>query len=147
MNVRQTILLITVMFWVSACSTLIEFAQLPNQPVNQELIADGIVVYRQNYCGSCHALSIANTHGTFAPNHDNIVADSEGYIVASTYIGDANSIEDYIRESIINPTIFYTPSYEASNHHMPSFAHLSEDDINALVYMFMNQAYYQSEVD
>ena len=146
MKVQQIILLITVMVCMSACSTLLNFVQMPNQTVNQELIAEGIVIYRQNYCGSCHTLTIANTRGTFAPNHDDI-ALAEDYLALSSYTGNADTLEDYIRESIIDPSIFFTPGYEASSHHMPAFQHLADDDINAMVYMLMNQMDYQADAN
>ena len=114
-------------------------------PVDQEQISDGIAIYRRNYCGSCHTLSIANTRGIFAPNHDNLVVDSHNYLASETYTGIASTIEAYIRESIVDPTIFYTPGYASSNHHMPSFRHLPEEDINALVYMLGHQASYTGE--
>ncbi len=113
-----------------------------SESIDVELLNNGIQVYRANYCGSCHTLEIANTRGMFAPNHDTIVQNSADYIAANVYVGNADSVEAYIYESIVNPTIFYTPGYEASNHHMPAFTHLSDEELTAMVYMLMNQEDY-----
>ncbi|MGJ3240718.1 MAG: hypothetical protein ACFE0Q_18560 [Anaerolineae bacterium] len=107
--------------------------------IDQHLLITGIDVYRSNYCGSCHTLTIANTRGIFGPNHDNIREDADAIINSETYVGRASTIEAYIYESIIEPDAFYTPGYESSNHHMPAFDHLSEEDLNAMVYMLSNQ--------
>ncbi|MEL6309903.1 MAG: hypothetical protein AAFQ52_17310 [Chloroflexota bacterium] len=108
------------------------------------MITTGIEVYRANYCGACHTLAIANTRGNFGPNHDTIIEDARTIISSVNYVGSATTVEEYIFESIVQPDIFYTPGYEASNHHMPTFAHLPEDDINAMVYLLTNQDAVQS---
>lgn len=142
MKTNQLIYGLLLIISITACSTLENVIPFQTETVNQELIADGIDVYRENYCGSCHTLSIAETRGVFAPNHDTIVADAQAYITSANYSGEAQTIEAYIYESIVNPAVFYTPSYEASNHHMPAFQHLSEADLQAMVYMLVNQSFY-----
>lgn len=112
---------------------------LTEVPVNMAMFERGVEVYRANYCGSCHTLDAANTRGTFGPNHDNAYSNAAHYITFDTYTGDAITAEDYIRESILIPTIFYTPGYETTNHHMPAFGHLPEEDIDALVYLLVQQ--------
>ncbi|MEQ8677797.1 MAG: hypothetical protein RLP44_21390 [Aggregatilineales bacterium] len=103
------------------------------------MIEAGIEVYRSNYCGTCHTLTIANTHGAFGPDHDDL-RDSVGrYITLNTYRGTATNPPDYVRESILDPTICSTPGFESRNHRMPAFTHLSESDVDALVFMLLNQ--------
>jgi mono/diheme cytochrome c family protein len=111
----------------------------PPAPIDTARIEQGITVYRENYCGTCHTLSIANTRGTFGPAHDDAITAASQYITLDTYNGDARTAEAYIRESIIDPAAFYTPGYEATNHHMPAFSHLSDADIEAMVYMLIHQ--------
>lgn len=125
----------------AACGTVAQ----PVEPVQPEstpdsaLIEYGIEVYRTNYCGSCHALTVANTHGTFGPSHDDAATRAGEYISLSHYRGEATTATEYIRESILNPMAFYTPGYESTNHHMPAFTHLPDEDIDAMVYLLMQQ--------
>lgn len=107
--------------------------------VDAAFMERGIAVYRQNYCGSCHALSAAETRGVFGPGHDTARTDAAIHLALDTYNGEASTIEAYLLESIINPTIFYTPGYETTSHHMPAFSHLSQEDLDALVYLLANQ--------
>ncbi|MFW5696316.1 MAG: c-type cytochrome [Phototrophicaceae bacterium] len=104
------------------------------------LIERGIAVYRANYCGSCHVLTVANTRGTFGPGHDSAATLAEQHVNLSSYSGEATTAAEYIRESILDPRVFYTPGYEATNHHMPAFTHLPDEDIEALVYLLSHQS-------
>lgn len=115
---------------LAACSF---FAALVLQPpdtvaVDSTLIERGVVIYRTNYC--CHTLEAANTRGTFGPGHDTAGHDAAEHIALDTYSGEAVTAEDYIRESIVNPTMFYSPGYETTNRHMPagSGCKVSEDE-------------------
>lgn len=103
------------------------------------LINRGVEVYRSQYCGICHTLSIASTRGTFGPNHDTAGLDAAQTIQNTAYTGAAIDPSTYIRESILDPQVFYTLGYEVTNHHMPTFSHLPQEDIEALVYLLVNQ--------
>lgn len=131
-----SLLLVFLMIGLSACT---ENQRRSEPHVDLVLVEHGIEVYRANYCGSCHTLTVANTRGMFGPNHDSIVEDVMSIIRSEAYVGEATTIEAYIYESIVEPAIFYTPGYEASNHHMPAFAHLPDGDVDAMVYMLINQ--------
>ena len=107
--------------------------------VDEVLLARGIEVYRAQYCGSCHALDAANTRGIFGPPHNAVALDAEERINAENYVGDAQTAEAYLRESILEPKAYFTPGYAASNHQMPAYGHLPEEDIDAMVYMLLQQ--------
>lgn len=109
------------------------------EEVDTALVERGIEVYRVNYCGSCHTLTAANTRGTFGPAHDAAGRHATDYITRADYSGAATTAADYIRESILEPAAWYTPGYETTNHHMPAFTHLPEADIEAMVYMLVQQ--------
>lgn len=125
----------------AACGTIAE----PERGAAAQTVIDtaklerGIEVYRANYCGSCHTLAAANTRGTFGPDHNDAASVAEEYIALDTYNGQAMTAERYIRESLLEPAVFYTPGYETTNHHMPAFTHLTPEDIDALIYLLMNQ--------
>ena len=132
---------------LTACGIRSEANSSSAEPVNHDQISRGVEVYRQNYCGSCHVLSIANTRGMFGPGHDRIVADAERIINSTVYTGDATTVEGYIYESIVDPNIFFTPTYEATNHHMPAFGHLASEDLDAMIYMLIHQNAYDENAD
>ena len=123
---------------MAACGTIAVPVEVIH-PVDEALIERGIAVYRTNYCGSCHTLTIANTRGTFGPNHDHVLTSAATNITLETYTGEAQTPIEYIRESLLNPAVFYTPGFEATNHHMPAFTHLPPEDIEAMVYMLSHQ--------
>lgn len=133
--------LLVVLLAVTGCDAIFDaFEQSAEAtPIDEALMARGVEVYRANYCGSCHALSAANTRGNFGPIHDQAGLHAAEYIALPGYSGEATDPASYIRESILNPHVFYTPGYETTNHHMPAFTHLPEEDIEAMVYMLVNQ--------
>lgn len=107
--------------------------------VDDALVQRGIDIYLANYCGSCHALEAANTRGNFGPPHHAAALLAAENFNAANYAGEATSVAGYIRESILAPEVYYTPGYAASNHRMPAFVNLSDEEIDALVYMLMQQ--------
>lgn len=106
-------------------------------PLNEARLERGVAVYTTNSCGNCHTLSAADTQGNLAPDNDTIHRDAAGYLESAAYLGSATTVEDYIRESIENPTVFLTPGYETGQM-MPPYANLSAPDMDALVYLLMN---------
>ena len=113
--------------------------QAPAPTPDAEQIAYGIEVYRSQYCGMCHTLTVASTGGTFGPSHDGIGTIAEERIQAEAYTGKATTAEDYLRESIVEPAIFRVPEFSLSNHQMPPYSHLPAEDIEAMVYLLINQ--------
>jgi mono/diheme cytochrome c family protein len=103
------------------------------------LVSRGLEVYREQYCGICHQLDAADTAGRFGPAHNDIGAIADQRIQAPGYAGSATSAEEYIRESLLDPTAYLVPGYEFTSHHMPAYAHLEEGDIDALVQMLLHQ--------
>lgn len=118
-----------------------ETASVPSDPAPADpaVIARGVEIYRANYCGTCHTLTIANTRGTFGPAHDDEGLAAARHLAASGYNGAATTPAEYIRESLLDPGVFYTPGYESTSHHMPVFTHLPPEDIDALVVMLASQ--------
>lgn len=108
--------------------------------LDTELLEQGIAIYRAQYCGSCHELAAANTRGTFGPSHNAAAIQAAVWIASDNYRGEAQTIEQYLYESIANPTIYFTPTYEGSNHRMPDYSLVLEyEEIRALVYLLSQQ--------
>lgn len=126
-------------FLAAGCAALGAFFVPDPLPLDEALMARGIEVYRANYCGACHTLNDAGARGTFGPSHDREGISAAETIALSSYTGSAITSAGYIRESIVDPSAFYSPGFEATNHHMPAFSHLTEADLDALVYLLVNQ--------
>jgi hypothetical protein len=110
------------------------------QPTTAEQPDDpGVIVYRTNYCGVCHELPAAGTRGTFGPSHVGMGAIAAERIADPAYGGQATSPAEYLAESILQPTAYLVPGYATTAHPMPSFAHLPEADITALVNLLLAQ--------
>lgn len=104
-----------------------------------QLVASGLEVFRQQYCGLCHVLDAANTGGLFGPTHNGIGTTADHRIRDPKYTGVATTAEGYIRESIIDPGIYIVPGYGSSRFRMPAYTNLSEADLNALAQMLLQE--------
>jgi len=105
----------------------------PTEAADPALLAAGLAAYHANYCGVCHTLAKAETTGTFGPPHNGLAAVVAGHLSDGTYQGAAKSPAEYVHESIINPQAYIAPGYATTSHRMPSYAHLDEATLNALV--------------
>ncbi len=104
-----------------------------------QLVASGLEVYRQQYCGICHRLDAASTGGLFGPTHNGMGTTADHRIREAEYAGTATTAEGYIRESIIDPAGYVVPGYEYSRYRMPAYTYLSEADLNALVQILLRE--------
>jgi cytochrome c oxidase subunit 2 len=83
--------------------------------------AAGEALFKSQGCGGCHTFTPAGTNGTVGPDLDKL----------SQYAKQANqgSLDDFIHESIANPSSYIQPGYSNS---MPNFG-LSDKQIADLV--------------
>lgn len=119
-----------------------EVAAIPAAAGSTDLgaqVAAGLEVYRQQYCGVCHVLDTAGTAGAFGPTHNGMGATAEERVNDAAYSGMAATPEEYILESLVNPSIYIAPGYERTRFTMPAYTHLSEADLNALVQMLLQE--------
>lgn len=107
--------------------------------VDAKLLAAGKAIYLASYCGVCHTLAAAQTTGIFGPSHDHIGHTARQRIADPTYQGAATTASDYLRESIVAPSTYFAPGAMNGRHPMPSYAHLSDADLDALVYFLLQQ--------
>ena len=98
-------------------------------------LAEGLRVYRAQYCGICHRLGVAATTGQFGPSHDGMARTAQNRLLNSSYAGQAFTPDEYLRESILTPEVYIVDGFADSSHHMPSYAHLSGGEIDARVYL------------
>ncbi|MDE0200068.1 MAG: LysM peptidoglycan-binding domain-containing protein [Caldilineaceae bacterium] len=97
------------------------------------LAARGLTVYKEQYCGVCHALESAGTRGIFGPTHGEMVEMAAARLEDPAYSGDATDVYTYLYESIIEPDKYFVEGYAMSPHKMPSFRHIPEEDLEALI--------------
>jgi mono/diheme cytochrome c family protein len=111
---------------------------LEDLTVRYPAYAQGIRVYRAQYCGTCHTLGAAAAGGVFGPTHDGLRPTAEARIQDPTYSGSARTAEEYVRESIVRPGIYRVSGYEVTRFLMPAYTNLSEADVDALVHLLLN---------
>ena len=99
----------------------------------EEIQEAGRAIYLQQQCGICHTLTKAGTHGTFGPTHDNLETTAAERILDPRYRGTATTPAEYVRESILQPGIFYVEGYQITRFRMPMYTNLSEEELNDLI--------------
>lgn len=104
-----------------------------------EKLDEGLRTYRSQYCGVCHQLTVGGTTGQFGPSHDGLAWTAQRRLLDPAYTGQATTPHEYLRESILSPEVYIVDGYADSSHHMPSYAHLSSSEIDALIYLMENQ--------
>jgi hypothetical protein len=114
-------------------------ATLSNTAVDTTLIQHGIAIYHEQRCGVCHTLEIANTAGFFGPPHDRAALTARQRIMTTTYSGQADDAETYLRESLLEPQAYIVPGFGLTQHRMPTYDFLPQSDLDALVYLLLNQ--------
>jgi cytochrome c oxidase subunit II len=87
----------------------------------------GKALFTSNGCNACHTLTAAKATGAVGPNLDKL--DEE------KIPGNA-ALQDYVHESIVNPSAYRRPGYAAQ---MPPF-NLSDDQLDALVTFVVESA-------
>ena len=111
----------------------------PVPTADMQVIAQGKQLYQSLICNSCHGLDAVGSVRTYAPSHNHMAAVAEQRIQSSGYTGKATTAAEYIRESIVDPKAYLVPGYEHVRFAMPSFAHLNEGDVQALVQFLLQQ--------
>lgn len=114
-------------------------AATPTPAFDQTRYNQGAEVYLASYCGSCHVLDAIESRGNFGPSHNEAALMAEQHLQDPNYDGDETTVAGYLRESILNPLVYFTPGYAGSAHRMPSYTNLSDDEIDALVYLLLQQ--------
>lgn len=107
--------------------------------VDQEAAAQGKVLYHTLACDSCHGLDAVGSTRTYAPTHNHLRVTAEQRISAADYTGQATTAAEYIQESIVDPKAYRVAGYQHVRFGMPSFAHLSEREVNELVQFLLQQ--------
>jgi mono/diheme cytochrome c family protein len=103
------------------------------------LIAAGLAVYHAQYCGVCHTLDAADTHGTFGPPHNGLGITAVTRLTDPNYQGSATTPAEYIHESIVDPQVYSVPGYLTTSHRMPSYSFLDAASLDALVAFLLAQ--------
>lgn len=113
-------------------------ANAPAAVIDDGPDAEGLRLYREQYCGLCHAFAAAGTAGIFGPPHDAIRLVAEQRIHDEKYTGTATTAAGYIRESLRNPAAYRVPGFEFTRYLMPAYTNLSDAEVDALVTMLLD---------
>lgn len=103
------------------------------------LIAAGLEAYKALGCSGCHRLAEAGSVATFGPSHDHEATTAAEHMAAADYAGSASTVADYLRESILDPEAYVPEQYRLVKYRMPSFAHATEAQVEALVALLLEQ--------
>ena len=107
-----------------------------NDPVHSAASGDveaGASLYQTN-CVSCHSLEAGTTQ--VGPSIVGLASRSAETITLVDYTGDATSVEGYILESIMNPSVYYLPDFPKNI--MPNYEDtLTAQEINDLLAYLM----------
>ncbi|MCB0194311.1 MAG: c-type cytochrome [Anaerolineae bacterium] len=68
-------------------------------------------VFAASGCVACHAV-VEDAPPGVGPNVHGVVGRAEEAIASADYTGEAETVEEYLRESILNPRIFIEPDYD-----------------------------------
>jgi cytochrome c oxidase subunit II len=99
---------------------------------------DGLTVYTENGCGSCHLLEEAAAQGAVGPTHEGLAATAEQRLTDPAYTGEATTPEEYVAESIRNPATYVVEGYQPV---MPPYGEeqIDEAELEAVVEFLLNQ--------
>ncbi len=109
-----------------------ELNSLPDEE-RAALIERGMTVYREQYCGICHQVASVGTTGMFGPSHDGMADLAAARLDDPAYGGQATDVYTYLYESIVRPDVYYVEGFALSQHRMPSYQHIPEEDLEALI--------------
>lgn len=112
---------------------------VPEATADPARLAEGIAVYRKQYCGICHVLSVIPTTGTFGPTHDGVGSRALERIADPGYTGTATTAAEYLRESLVDPHAYIVPGAASGAHPMPDYSFLSDAELDALVDLLLAQ--------
>ena len=105
--------------------------------VPDPLLADGLELYKGQYCGICHEFRMTGSLGSSGPTHEGIGLTAAKRVRDPKYTGDAKTAEEYLRESIVIPTAYLVPGYERTMYRMPAYTTLSDSEVEALVQLLL----------
>jgi cytochrome c oxidase subunit 2 len=109
-----------------------EEALSPSAPV-------GVQLYQANGCIGCHELDIAGAVGAVGPTHNGMASTVESRLNDPSYTGSATTVEEYLQESVRNPNVYVVPDYAPNIMPALSPEQLSDEDLNELVKMLLEQ--------
>ncbi len=70
-----------------------------------------LAAFQKGACGSCHTIAgIPNAAGVIAPDLTDVNMSAEDHFKSGSYTGKATTAEEYIRESILDPNLFVSPT-------------------------------------
>ena len=105
-------------------------------PAATDLVSKGRDIYSTTgLCTTCHANANIPATGTLGPDHTHIATEAMGRL-------GGMSLEEYLRQSIVDPSAALTPEWEGSEGLMEATItplNLTSQDVDALVAFLLTQ--------
>lgn len=128
-NIVVVLLIFSV--WLAACNSSNPIAPSPAEAGGASAAATGgEQLFQENGCIACHTVS-AGANTLVGPSLVDLVGQSQAIIESPGYTGSADSVEGYIRESILTPEVYLVEGFPPV---MPSYEPtLSQEELDAIV--------------
>jgi nitrite reductase (NO-forming)/hydroxylamine reductase len=106
-NIFKTlVLLLFVSLFISACASSGADEAAGNTAGNQTAVA----ALQKSGCTACHVIpGVPGAVGNIGPDLSEMRTVAEEYIQSDAYTGHATTVDEYVRESILEPNIFIVP--------------------------------------
>lgn len=80
--------------------------------VNTQPLTQSELLFIQKGCIACHTVTEGDTPEETGPSIVGVVDRTKTTLQSPDYTGDAKTVEDYFRESILQPEIYLVSDYE-----------------------------------
>ena len=134
-TVKFLVLALLLAAFISACGSSSQAAPASDKTYTE---AEVLAAFEKGTCGTCHSIpGVPNAKGVIGPDLSD-AAMAQEHLNGGSYTGSAKTTEEYIRESILKPDIFVSPSCPTGacpSGVMPASMSdiLNDDEINAIV--------------
>jgi len=102
--------------------------------------AAGKQLYISQGCGGCHTIEgVEGAAGQVCPNHTHVATNAAQEIQSPEYNGQATTVAEYLRESIVNPNAYIVKGYQPDVMPQTYGQTLTDQQINDLVAFLLQQ--------
>ncbi len=108
----KTVLLLLAFLLLTACGGNTAGNSSTQAGTDSGSVSEYELLFAQKGCIACHTAAAETEAEQIGPSLLGLTTRSATTIAESTYTGKAESVEAYIRESILEPEIYLVPGYE-----------------------------------
>jgi cytochrome c551/c552 len=129
---KLSLLLLCATLLLAACGGTASGSNSSDSPSSNAVPTGPAGLFAEKGCIACHSAVTGEDRAELGPTLVGIAARSAETIKSGDYSGEAGTVEEYIRESIIKPQVYLVPEYEPL---MPQTyeSTLNEEELTSLV--------------